>query len=71
VAFLEEDAGGRTRQEDWATSDHEAISVEAASITLEANYAAERLRNFYDTANTIGLGYFECDVSGRLTHANV
>jgi hypothetical protein len=71
VAHLEEATRSRRRQEVQATKDREALSAEVAVLSLEASHAAEKLRNFYDIANAINLGYFECDVSGRLMHANL
>jgi hypothetical protein len=71
VALYEEEVGNRKRQEEEAAKDHKILSAEVAVLTQEASNAAEKLQNLHDIANGVGLGYFEFDMSGRLTNANV
>ena len=71
VALYEEEVRNRKHQEEAAAKDHEALSAEVAVLTQEANEVAEKLQNLHDIANGVGLGYFEFDLSGRLTYANV
>jgi len=71
VALHEEEIRNRARREEQATRDREALSAEVATLTKEASHAAEKLRNFHDIADQVGLGYFEISVDGRLVHANV
>jgi hypothetical protein len=71
VALHEEEIRNRKRQEEQAREDREALNAEVATLTQEASDVAEKLRHFHDIANTVGLGFFESSVSGKLLHANV
>jgi len=71
VALHEEEIRKRELQEEQAARDRAALNAEVANLTLEASHVAEKLRNFHDIADEVGLGYFEIDVNGILLHANV
>lgn len=71
VALHEEEVRNRKRQEEEAARDREALSAEVAVLAQEASDIAEKLSNFYQLANAVGLGYFEFAISGELVHANV
>jgi hypothetical protein len=71
VAIHEEEVRNRKRQEEEAARDREALSAEVAVLAQEASDVAEKLSNFYQLANAVGLGYFEFAISGELVHANV
>jgi len=71
VALHEEEVRNRKRQEEEAARDREALSAEVAVLAQEASDVAEKLSNFYQLANAVGLGYFEFAISGELVHANV
>jgi hypothetical protein len=71
VALHEEEVQRRKRQEEQAARDREALSAEVAVLAQEANDVAEKLQNFHDIANAVGLGYFEFGINGQLMHANV
>lgn len=71
VALHEEEAKTRRRQEEQAARDREAWNAEVATLAQEASDAVEKLRNFHEIADQVGLGYFEIDVHGVLLHANV
>jgi GAF domain-containing protein len=71
VALHEEEVRNRQRQEAQAARDHAALNNQVATLTQEACDVAEKLQNFHDIANTVGLGYFEIDIDGMLVHANV
>jgi hypothetical protein len=71
IALYEEEVRNRKRQEEQAEKDREAFSAEVATLAQEASDVAEKLQNFHDIANGVGLAYFEFDASGRLTYANV
>lgn len=71
VALHEEEAKNRRRQEEQAARDREALNAEVATLAQEASDAVEKLRNFHEIADQVGLGYFEIDVHGMLVHANV
>ncbi|KAI4617590.1 uncharacterized protein J4E87_008226 [Alternaria ethzedia] len=70
VALHEEEIRKRELQEEQAARDRAALNAEVANLTLEASHVAEKLRNFHDIADEVGLGYFEIDVNGILLHAN-
>lgn len=71
VALHEEEARKRRRQEEQAARDREALNAEVATLAQEASDAVEKLRNFHEIADQVGLGYFEINVNGMLAHANV
>jgi hypothetical protein len=71
VALHEEEVRNRKRQEEQAAKDREALSAEVAVLAQEASDVAEKLQNFHDIANVVGLGYFEFNINGQLMHANV
>jgi hypothetical protein len=71
VALHEKELRRRKRQEDQAAKDREALSAEVAVLAQEASNVAEKLQNFHDIANAVGLGYFEFGINGQLMHANV
>lgn len=71
VALHEEEIRKRKRQEAQAERDRAALNAEVANLTQEASHVAEKLRNFHDIADEVGLGYFEIDINGILLHANV
>jgi hypothetical protein len=71
VALHEEEARRRKRQEEEAAKEREELNAEVAVLAQEANDVAEKLQNFHDIANTVGLGYFEFGINGQLMHANV
>jgi hypothetical protein len=71
IALHEEEVRRRKLQEEQAAKDREVLSAEVAVLTQEASTVAEKLQNFHDIANAVGLGYFEFDISGQLMHANV
>jgi hypothetical protein len=71
VALQEEEDRNRNRQEEQAKKDREALNAEVATLTQEASHVAEKLSHFQDVANTVGLGYFEFTIAGKLLHANV
>jgi hypothetical protein len=71
VALHEEEVRRRKRQEEQAAKEREALSAEVAVLAQEANDVAEKLQNFHDIANALGLGYFEFGINGQLMHANV
>jgi hypothetical protein len=71
VALHEEGVRNRERQEERAAKDREALSAEVAVLAQEASDVAEKLQNFHDIANAVGLGYFEFNINGQLMHANV
>jgi hypothetical protein len=71
VALHEKELRRRKRQEEQAAKDREALSAEVAVLVKEASNVAEKLQNFHDIANAVGLGYFEFGINGRLMHANV
>jgi hypothetical protein len=71
VALHEKALRRRRRQEEQAAKDREALSAEVAVLTQEASNVAEKLQNFHDIANAVGLGYFEFGINGQLMHANV
>jgi hypothetical protein len=71
VALHGEEVRRRKRQEEQAVKDREALSAEVAVLAQEANDVAEKLQNFHDIANAVGLGYFEFGINGQLMHANV
>ncbi|KAL1797756.1 hypothetical protein ACET3X_004362 [Alternaria dauci] len=70
VALHEEETRKRKHQEAQAERDCAALNAEVANLTQEANHVAEKLRNFHDIADEVGLGYFEIDINGTLLHAN-
>ncbi|CAN9278204.1 unnamed protein product [Alternaria alternata] len=70
VALHEEEIRKRKRQEAQAERDRAALNAEVANLTQEASHVAEKLRNFHDIADEVGLGYFEIDINGILLHAN-
>ncbi|KAH4933297.1 hypothetical protein HBI88_052490 [Parastagonospora nodorum] len=70
VALHEEEVRNRKRQEEEAARDREALSAEVAVLAQEASDVTEKLSNFYQLANAVGLGYFEFAISGELVHAN-
>ncbi|KAI0590851.1 BaeS Signal transduction histidine kinase [Pyrenophora tritici-repentis] len=70
VALQEEEVRKRTRQEEQAARDLEALNAEVATLTKEASDVAEKLRNFHDIADQVGLGYFEISVDGMMVDAN-
>jgi hypothetical protein len=71
VALHEEEIRRRKHQEKQAARDREALSAEVAVLAQEASDVAEKLQNFHDIANAVGLGYFEFGINGQLMHANV
>jgi GAF domain-containing protein len=71
VALHEEEIRKREHQEKQAEKDRAALNAEVANLTQEASHVAEKLRNFHDMADEVGLGYFEIDINGVLLHANV
>jgi hypothetical protein len=71
VALHEEEVRNRHRQEAQAARDRAVLNNQVATLTQEASDVAEKLQNFHDIANTVGLGYFEIDIDGMLVHANV
>jgi hypothetical protein len=71
VALHEEEIRKRKRQEEQAERDRAVLNAEVASLTRRASHVAEKLRNFHDIADEVGLGYFEFDGNGILLHANV
>jgi vacuolar-type H+-ATPase subunit F/Vma7 len=71
VALHEEEVRRRKHQEEQAAEEREALNAEVAVLAQEANEVAEKLQNFHNVANTVGLGYFEFSVNGQLMHANV
>jgi hypothetical protein len=71
VALHEEEMRRRKYQEKQAARDREALSAEVAVLAQEASDVAEKLQNFHDIANAVGLGYFEFGINGQLMHANV
>jgi PAS domain S-box-containing protein len=71
VALHEDEVHRRERQEEQAVREREELSAEVAVLAQEANDVAEKLQNFHDIANAVGLGYFEFGINGQLMHANV
>lgn len=71
IALYEEEVRNRKCQEEQAEKDREALSAEVATLAQEASDVAEKLQNFHDIANGVGLAYFEFDANGHLTYANV
>jgi hypothetical protein len=71
VALHEEEFRNRKRQEEQAALDRAALNNQVATLTQEASDVAEKLQNFHEIANTVGLGYFEIDIDGMLVHGNV
>lgn len=71
VALHKEEIQKRERQEAQAERDRAAFNAEVANLAQEASHIAEKLRNFHDIADEVGLGYFEIDINGILLHANV
>lgn len=71
VALHEEEVRSRKRQEEQAAKDQEALSAEVACLAQEASDIAGKLQNLHDIANTIGLGYFEFGINGKLLLVNV
>jgi hypothetical protein len=71
VALYEEEVRNRQRQEAQAAQDRATLNNQVATLTQEASNVAEKLQNFHEIANTVGLGYFEIDIDGMLVHANV
>jgi hypothetical protein len=71
VALHEEEIRNRDRQEAQAAKDRAAFNNQVATLTQKASDVAEKLQNFHDIANTVGLGYFEIDINGMLVHGNV
>jgi hypothetical protein len=71
VALHEEEARRRKQQEEEAARDREALNAEVATLVQEASNAVEKLRNFHEIADQVGLGYFEIGIDGMLVHANV
>ncbi|EUC46264.1 hypothetical protein COCMIDRAFT_93278 [Bipolaris oryzae ATCC 44560] len=71
VALHEEEVRRRKLQEEQAARDREALNAEVATLTQEASNAVEKLRNFHEIADQLGLGYFEIGVDGMMVHANV
>ncbi|KAG9191068.1 hypothetical protein G6011_09156 [Alternaria panax] len=70
LALHEEELHQHEHQEAQAERDRAALNAEVANLTQEASHIAEKLRNFHDMADEVGLGYFEIDINGILIHAN-
>ncbi|KAE8848441.1 hypothetical protein PTNB85_02284 [Pyrenophora teres f. teres] len=70
VALHEEEIRNHSWQEEQAARDREALNAEVATLTKEAGDVAEKLRNFHDIADQVGLGYFEISIDGMMVDAN-
>jgi vacuolar-type H+-ATPase subunit F/Vma7 len=71
VALHEAEIRKHKRREAQAERDRAALNAEVANLAQEASHVAEKLRNFHDIAEEVGLGYFEIDINGILLNANV
>jgi hypothetical protein len=71
VVLYEEELRSRQRAVEQEARDRAILKDELALVMQEANDTSRRLNIFHSVANSIGVGWFEYKMDGRLVNANV